>query len=250
MDAAQSACAAMPECSGVFDANCDGQDSFTLCNTEPGSFSHSDGGSCVHSKVWNKATLEHCDHSKFDGTFSTLDAAKAECTVRTTCNGGNDNSCDGSTFYLCTAGAGWLADSTSEADSCVYRKVWTQHELKHCSGQTHDGEIYGTLDEAQNACATNAACSGVYDPSCDGAGTFYLCKPGNFEDSFSSCVPRARAAAARRPPRQQAARAGGADPRAPRMREAGAAEQCARHVARDVRGAGSRGARARSISGG
>ena len=65
---------------------------------------------------------------------------------------------------------------------------WAKITGKHCSNNKH-ATAYTSLESAQEACHNlGNECAGVYDQSCDEAGLFYACKPGDFSFSGSSCV--------------------------------------------------------------
>ena len=67
---------------------------------------------------------------------------------------------------------------------------WTKATSKHCANTKH-GSAFSTLTAAQDFCLQQgpSACSGVYDDGCDGKGSFYACKAGNFDtSSIGSCI--------------------------------------------------------------
>ena len=68
--------------------------------------------------------------------------------------------------------------------------TWTKITRKHCANTKH-GTSFSTLTAAQAFCLRQgpSACSGVYDGSCDGKGSFYACKVGAFDSSsIGSCI--------------------------------------------------------------
>ena len=68
--------------------------------------------------------------------------------------------------------------------------TWTKIRSKHCANTKHVSS-FSTLTAAQAFCLQQgpSACSGVYDDSCDGKGSFYACKAGNFDtSSIGSCI--------------------------------------------------------------
>ena len=76
-----------------------------------------------------------------------------------------------------------VQNSITSIDSISYIK----QGLKHCTN--HKYGSYQSLIEAEDECTNDGNCQGVYDPSCDAAGEFYLCYVGySYETSSSSCV--------------------------------------------------------------
>ena len=67
--------------------------------------------------------------------------------------------------------------------------VWGKITRKHCVDTI--GSAFSTLTAAKAFCLKQgpSACSGVYDDSCDGKGSFYACRVGDFAPSnIGSCI--------------------------------------------------------------
>ena len=73
-------------------------------------------------------------------------------------------------------------------DVDLFVPMFTKHGLKHCLDRYASATSYSSMAAAGTACLANAACSGVYDPSCDNAGSWYLCNADAYADSSSSCI--------------------------------------------------------------
>ena len=68
----------------------------------------------------------------------------------------------------------------------INRRKRTNHQ---CNDHRYGN--YDTFQAADTVCASDINCSGVYDPSCDGAPRFYLCRQDYpLEYSSTSCVYR------------------------------------------------------------
>ena len=156
---------------------------------------------------WTKQTLKHCAQHRIPMySYSTKAAAQAACDAEgaSKCQGVYDVGCNGTgSWYLCKAGA-TLATSSS---SCVYKSqsaasiaccasadcsdqstaqvkcssatppvTWAKASKSHCASFKIPSEYHPSLKDAQMACDSyGARCTGVYDPSCNNVGTFYLC---------------------------------------------------------------------------
>lgn len=150
----------------------------------------------------DKKVKKHCAGNRFPVSYATRATAEAACAREgpTKCSGVYDVSCnDRGSWYLCKMQA--LRTSGS---SCVYQRggagggptpapgpAWPKHTLSHCAGYKIPNQMFQSLADAQGACLNlGSACSGVYDPSCNNRGTFYLCssRGAPWSRSSSSCV--------------------------------------------------------------
>merc|ERR1712176_1377167 len=142
---------------------------------------------------WIKATKQHCSGSTHGTTFSSLSEAEKFCLQQgpTRCSGVYDSSCDGKgSYYACLV----KPFSSSSMGSCVYKippgNNWIKVTKQHCSSTKHSTG-FSSMAGAQQFCLQQGPvkCSGVYDDTCDGKGTFYAClaKP-LATSSVGSCV--------------------------------------------------------------
>ena len=185
---------------------------------------------------WTKQPLKHCAQNRFPMSYSTKAAAQAACDGEgaSKCQGIYDVSCnDKGSWYLCKPGP--LSTSGS---SCVYKSqsaatiaccasadcsdqstaevkcstntaagytppvTWAKASNSHCASFKIPSEYHPSLKDAQMACDSyGARCTGVYDPSCNNVGTFYLCDGDQralnmgWSTSSSSCIYQKPAAA-------------------------------------------------------
>jgi hypothetical protein len=134
---AEAACTASPICHSVYDDRCDGTGRFRLCKSRTGT--RSSIHSCLLVKQggngnptgpppppqggthYSLTPNHYCTTRQFDGTatYTSLHAAEAACTARSTCTGVYDDGCNNrGTFHLCNNARG----TASRAGSCLYNK--------------------------------------------------------------------------------------------------------------------------------
>ena len=132
----------------------------------------------------------HCAGAYVGKGFTKIaDAAKYCHSQGNKCQGVYDDSCDGKgTFYACNT----KKLQSSSMGSCVHKaETWAKWSNQHCSGQSI--KSFSTAAAAKTYCAKAgpSTCSGVYDDSCDGKGTFYACNTKTYaKSSMGSCVHR------------------------------------------------------------
>merc|ERR1711920_784645 len=189
------------KCSGVYDDSCDGKGTFHACNTK--AFASSSMGSCVHKlagygllttkkpttkkptttkdpKKWLKM---HCAGNYVENkSFKTFaDASKYCHSMGSKCGGVYDDSCDNKgTFYACDT----QKLQSSGMGSCVHKPVtWQKWSKVHCANSSI--KSFTSAAAAMQYCQKQGVskCSGVYDDSCDGKGTFHACNTKAFASS-------------------------------------------------------------------
>ena len=72
----------------------------------------------------------------------------------------------------------WLTASTIKE---YHKEPQTQCEKKAYGS-------YSSLNQAESACTSDADCAAVYDPDCDGSGTFYLCPYRSIQRGAYDCT--------------------------------------------------------------
>merc|ERR1712151_4762 len=132
----------------------------------------------------------HCAGQTVGKGFTKVaDTAKYCHSLGKQCQGVYDDSCDGKgTFYACNTNK----LQSSGMGSCVHKaETWQKWSNQHCSGQSI--KSFSNAADAMKYCADVGpkTCSGVYDDSCDGKGTFYACNTKGYSKSaMGSCVYR------------------------------------------------------------
>jgi len=138
-------------------------------------------------------STDHQEYIQFNETscygpyndFSTLDEAKAACSLDTKCHGVKNKNCNGTKFELCQRQGSFQLNN----DSCTHIKgagqVYTEVDYVSCLGRYL---LYYNLGEAKTACSSLDQCLGVYNKKCEGK-IFQLC-PWAFKESVSDCTFR------------------------------------------------------------
>jgi len=142
---------------------------------------------------WIKRAKKHCNNHKMAHPYTSLIKAEDACARNKACSGVYDLSCDrAGIFYLCNHNYPFQ----NSGRSCVYQSRhatkpggrWIKVARKHCAFH-RNGTAYRSMKQAERACIRSRNCSAVYDPNCDGKGTFYACSRGfAYSKSARSCV--------------------------------------------------------------